>query len=75
MKFVTEASSFTFHGATEGRKVTLLEKHPRICVEADLCHGFVENGNGGITCDYESIIGYGNVDRYAEKKLKKVSDC
>ncbi len=60
-----------FHGATEGRKVTLLEKHPRICVEADLCHGFVENGNGGITCDYESIIGYGNVEPVCGEEAEK----
>ncbi len=31
-------------------------------MEADLCHGFVDNGRGGYTCDYESVIGYGNVE-------------
>jgi nitroimidazol reductase NimA-like FMN-containing flavoprotein (pyridoxamine 5'-phosphate oxidase superfamily) len=51
-----------FHGATEGRKSDLLKQHPRVCVEADICHRFVENGSGGITCDYESVIGYGNAE-------------
>jgi len=52
-----------FHGATEGRKSELMKRHPRVCVEADLCHGFVENGSGAVTCDYESVIGYGNAER------------
>lgn len=49
-----------FHGATEGRKVDLIARNKRVCVEGDLCHGFVDNGRGGITCDYESFIGYGD---------------
>ena len=48
-----------FHGAKAGRKAELLQTRPRVCVEADLCHGFPENGRGGITCDYESVIGWG----------------
>jgi nitroimidazol reductase NimA-like FMN-containing flavoprotein (pyridoxamine 5'-phosphate oxidase superfamily) len=63
-----------FHGATEGRKSDLLKQHPRVCVEADICHGFVENGSGGITCDYESIIGCGTAEpvygEEAEKGLR-----
>ena len=51
-----------FHGAKEGRKAELLKNLPRVCVEADLCHGFVNNGRGGYTCDYESIIGTGMVE-------------
>ena len=51
-----------FHGAKAGRKAELLRSLPRVCVEADLCHGFEDNGRGGYTCDYESVIGYGNVE-------------
>ena len=51
-----------FHGAKAGRKAELLRSLPRVCVEADLCHGFVDNGRGGYTCDYESVIGYGTVE-------------
>ncbi len=51
-----------FHGAKAGRKAELLRALPRVCIEADLCHGFVENGRGNYTCDYESIIGYGNIE-------------
>ncbi len=51
-----------FHGAKAGRKAELLRSLPRVCMEADICHGFVDNGRGGYTCDYESVIGYGNVE-------------
>lgn len=51
-----------FHGSFQGRKAALLQSSPRVCVEADLCHGFLENGAGGYTCDYESVIGWGTVE-------------
>ena len=54
--------SVYYHGAFEGRKAELLRQHPLVCVEADLCHGFVENGHGGLTCDFESVIGYGTAE-------------
>ncbi|NLI52823.1 MAG: pyridoxamine 5'-phosphate oxidase family protein [Clostridiales bacterium] len=60
-----------FHGAQEGRKAALLDKLPRVCVEADLCHGFVENGRGGYTCDYESVIGYGRVELLEAQEAEK----
>lgn len=60
-----------FHGAMEGRKSDLLKKHPRVCVEADLCHGFVVNSSGGITCDYESVIGYGNAEPVTGTEAEK----
>ena len=51
-----------FHGAREGRRAALLASGPRVCVEADLCHGFPSNGAGGYTSDYESVIGWGSVE-------------
>ena len=51
-----------FHSAKAGRKAELLRSLPRVCMEADICHGFVDNGRGGYTCDYESVIGYGTVE-------------
>ena len=60
-----------FHGAKAGRKAELLRSLPRVCVEADLCHGFPENGNGGYTCDYESVIGYGIVELLSGEEAEK----
>lgn len=53
---------FYFHGAKEGRRTELLERHPYVCVEGDLMHGYSECG-GGITSDYESFIGYGKAEQ------------
>ena len=60
-----------FHGAKEGRKAELLRTLPRVCIEADLCHGFVENGTGGYTCDYESVMGYGFVELLEGEEAEK----
>jgi nitroimidazol reductase NimA-like FMN-containing flavoprotein (pyridoxamine 5'-phosphate oxidase superfamily) len=60
-----------FHGAVEGRKVDLIAKNRRVCVEGDLCHGFVDNGHGGLTCDFESFIGYGDCVLVSGEDAKK----
>ena len=66
-----ETVSVYFHGAVAGRKFELLKKHPRVCVEADVCNGFVDNGEGGATCDYESLIGWGNAELLEGEEAKK----
>lgn len=50
-----------FHGAAEGLKHELLARDSRVCVEANLLHGYRRTGNG-ITADYESVIGFGNAE-------------
>ena len=54
---------FTFyvHGAKLGRRHELAAKNPRVCVEADLCLGFVELEGGAQTADYKSFIGCGEI--------------
>lgn len=47
------------HGAPTGRKAGLLARGGPVTVEADLCHGFRETGHGGVTCEYESLMGTG----------------
>ena len=47
-----------FHGARRGMKYDLLRADPRVCVEADVLHGYVPNGDS-YTSDYESAIGFG----------------
>lgn len=60
-----------FHGAKAGRKAELLKSLPRVCMEADICHGFPANEHGGYTCDYESVIGYGVVERLEGEEAEK----
>jgi hypothetical protein len=66
-----ETIAVYFHGAKAGRKAELLKALPRVCVEVDLCHGFVENGRGGYTCDYESVIGYGTIELLEGEEAEK----
>ncbi|HBL83765.1 MAG: 5-nitroimidazole antibiotic resistance protein [Clostridiales bacterium GWF2_38_85] len=47
-----------FHGAKEGLKHELLVNNNRVCVEADICHRFVDTGHN-VTAEYESVIGFG----------------
>lgn len=47
-----------FHGAKEGKKHDLLKKNAKVCVEADLLHGYKKTGRS-ITADYMSVIGFG----------------
>lgn len=51
-----------FHGSREGRKQELIGENAMVCVEGDISHGFAEWGHG-ITCLYESFIGYGTVEK------------
>ncbi|MEA4870178.1 hypothetical protein SDC9_149295 [bioreactor metagenome] len=59
-----------FHGAQAGKRAELLKTLPRVCIEADLCHGFGETG-GGYSCDYESLIGYGAVELLGGAEAEK----
>lgn len=52
---------FYVHGAKSGRRHGLAEKCPQVCVEADICLGFVSRGKGEQTADYKSFIGTGSI--------------
>lgn len=49
------------HGAKRGLKHELISRDDRVCVEADLCHGFYETKTSATT-EYESIIGFGRAE-------------
>lgn len=58
------------HGAQEGKKHDLIAKNNKVCIEADLCHGFAETENS-VTTIYESVIGYGTAEKvYGVEMLK-----
>ena len=59
-----------FHCATEGKKISLIEKNNRACVELDVLNGYVDTGRS-VTADYESVICFGKVYRCdGEEKIK-----
>ena len=50
------------HGAKEGLKHTLLDENNHVCVEADIFHRYKETSRGGLTTEYESVIGFGTAE-------------
>lgn len=71
--FEAENGEFTFyvHGAKVGRRHTLAKKSGRVCVEADVCSGFVELEQGSQTADYKSFIGYGEISTVTGEEAVK----
>lgn len=59
-----------FHSAQEGLKAECLEKNPEVCVEGHIFHG-VERTEHGITTRFESVIGFGTVEKMdGDEKIK-----
>ncbi|MBE6883018.1 MAG: pyridoxamine 5'-phosphate oxidase family protein [Ruminococcaceae bacterium] len=64
--------TFYFHGAKEGRKITLIEKSPHVGFEMDANYALNESE---LPCNYsarfQSIIGTGTVSMITEKAEQK----
>ena len=51
-----------FHCATEGRKLDVIRRNPRVCFSVDIDHELVPAGNGcGWGMKYKSVVGTGTV--------------
>ncbi len=61
---------FYIHGAKEGRRHTLAKAAAKVCVELDNCKGFVKSV-GGLTADYESFIGVGEIETVTDEEAVK----
>ncbi len=57
--FGYERGALYFHSATEGRKLDILQKNPRVSFEMDVDSELVRTGDR-CTMKYRSIIGSGN---------------
>ncbi len=53
---------FYVHGAKVGRRHTLAASGKPVCVEADVCLGFIEVDGRDQTADYRSFIGTGTIE-------------
>ena len=61
-ELVDGAFVFYIHGAKVGRRHTLAQKEELVCVEADICKGYVTLQGGALTADYRSFIGRGKIE-------------
>ena len=46
----------------------------KVCVESDICHKFTETPFGTVTCEYESIIAYGEAIKIEGGEAVKALD-
>lgn len=61
-----------FHSATEGKKLELIRKNPRVCFELDCDHKlYSDEKKGYCTMEYKSVIGYGSI-RFIENEDEKL---
>ncbi len=58
-----------FHCAKEGKKVSLISRNPKVCVEADVLNGYRKTEQG-VTADYESVIAFGSAKEVFEKEAE-----
>jgi len=59
-----------FHCASEGKKIDIIEKDNRACMEFDVFNSYAETGHS-VTADYESVILFGRVVKCeGEEKVK-----
>lgn len=68
-----EQVTFYFHGAHEGRKYELMQRHPQVSFEMDCEHLlFLDEVKGSCSMAYESVIGHGVMEIVTdeEEKLK-----
>ncbi|MCD8372297.1 MAG: pyridoxamine 5'-phosphate oxidase family protein [Clostridia bacterium] len=50
-----------FHCAREGKKLELIKRDNRVCVEADRLNSYVDRGDS-VTADYASVIAFGTAE-------------
>lgn len=57
-----------FHGAKEGTKIEQIQKCPNVYIEGDIFYK-AEETSYGITAKYESIIGYGVIEKVENDEI------
>jgi len=68
MKRDGEDITIYFHGAKEGKKVEQIEKDPKVWIEGDIFYK-AEETSYGITAKYESVMGYGVVEKVESDEI------
>jgi len=63
---------FYFHGAKEGKKLSLIQNNPKVGFELDCSHNLITGENAcDYTMEFESVCGDGNIELLEEdQKIK-----
>lgn len=52
-----------FHGAKDGKKISLLQNNNKVCFEMDCSHELIDGEKAcDYTMNYESVIGFGTIE-------------
>jgi hypothetical protein len=70
--FGYEKGELYFHSATEGRKLEILKKNPRVSFEMDIDWELVRSGDH-CNMRYRSVIGFGNASLVEAQEDKRNS--
>lgn len=74
MNFVYEGSSFYLHSRKSGKKIDLLRKNKKVCIETEILGDLI---SGETPCDYgytfKSVIASGTAEILEERELKQTA--
>jgi len=73
MSFGYENNRVYFHGALNGRKINLIRRSPRVCLEFDIIHDMVTDGETACRWSqkYESVIAWGQGEILTDPEEKR----
>lgn len=56
-----------FHCAKEGKKIDLISRNNKVCIEADILNDYKKTEHG-VTADYESVIAFGQAQEVFDEE-------
>jgi len=63
--------AFCFHCASEGRKIEMIRKNPKVCLQFDCGHRLMTGDKAcDCTTEYESVIAFGTAELVADRDEK-----
>lgn len=67
----TDERTFWFHCATEGRKLDILRRNPRVCLSAvSRCRPLRDPKDGSFTLEFHSAVAFGTAEIVEDEDIK-----
>ena len=72
MSFGYDGNHVYLHTSPRGRKMEILRRHPRVCLEFDILDGMIESDRGcGWSVRFRSVLIFGNALELADPEEKR----
>lgn len=70
----TDEKTFYFHGAKEGRKIDIIARNPKVCLNAvSKCKPTVGPEDGSFTLEFQSAIAFGKAELVVDETERKMA--